>query len=80
MRPARTRAVWIGDYVSLITAVLWFVSGVVFAWWIHVEIEALGKHAPRNLYAHFIPSQFLWGLIAAVQVFFLTNWLSLRAF
>jgi hypothetical protein len=78
--PARTRALWIGDYVSWMTAVLWFVSGIVFAWWIHVEIESLGKQAPRNLYAHFIPSQFLWGLITAVQVFFVTNWLSLRAF
>jgi serine/threonine protein kinase len=78
--PARNRALWIGDYVSWLTAVLWLVSGIVFAWWIHVEIESLGRHPPRNLYAHFIPSQFLWGLISAVQVFFLMNWLSLRAF
>ena len=75
-----TRALWIGDYLSWLTALLWIASGIVFATWIHLEIEALGMQVPRNLYAHFVPSQFLWGLIASVQVFFLTNTLSLRAF
>jgi hypothetical protein len=75
-----TRALWIGDYLSWITAVLWFASGIVFATWIHLEIGALGKQVPRNLYGHFVPSQLLWGLIASMQVFFLTNTLVLRAF
>jgi hypothetical protein len=71
---------WIGDFLSWITAILWSASGVWFAWWIHVEIESLGEEVPRNLYAHFVPSQIFWGLIASVQVFFLTNWLVVRAF
>jgi hypothetical protein len=77
---ARLRSVWIGDYISWITFSLWSVSGVIFAWWISFEVVSLGKQVPRNLYAHFVPSQVLWGLISAVQVFFLTNVLTLRAF
>jgi serine/threonine protein kinase len=76
----RARSLWIGDYLSWITAALWSVSGVWFARWIHVEVESLGEQVPRNLYAHFVPSQILWGLIASVQVFFLTNTLVVRAF
>jgi hypothetical protein len=77
---ARARSVWIADYTSWMTMGLWSVSGVVFAWWISLEVKALGEEVPRNLYAHFVPSQILWGLIAAVQVFFLTTALTLRAF
>ncbi len=77
---ARVRSLWIGDYLSWITVALWSVSGVWFAWWIHIEVEALGEQVPRNLYAHFVPSQILWGLLASVLVFFLSNWLALSAF
>jgi hypothetical protein len=80
LRAARARSFWIGDYIGWITVSLWSISGVVFAWWISVELEAFGQEAPRNLYAHFVPSQILWGLISCVQVFFLTNALMLRAF
>jgi serine/threonine protein kinase len=77
---ARARSLWIADYTSWMTLALWSVSGVIFAWWISVEVNQLGEQVPRNLYAHFVPSQILWGLIAAVQVFFLTAALALRAF
>ncbi len=77
---ARARSIWIGDYISWITLALWSVSGVIFAWWISREVASLGEQVPRNLYAHFIPSQILWGLITSVQVFFLTNVLALRAY
>ncbi|MEX2142326.1 MAG: serine/threonine-protein kinase [Pirellulales bacterium] len=77
---ARVRSLWIADYLSWMTIGLWSVSGVIFAWWISIEVQALGKQVPRNLYAHFIPSQVFWGLITSLQVFFLTNVLALRAF
>jgi serine/threonine protein kinase len=80
MRNAQARSAWMGDAISWITFALWSVSGVIFAWWISYEVSALGQLVPRNLYAHFVPSQILWGLIAASQVFFLTNVLALRAF
>jgi serine/threonine protein kinase len=77
---ARVRATWIADYVSWITAALWSLSGFIFAWWISIEVDARGEELPANVYGHFVPSQVLWGLISAVQVFFLVNMLSLRAF
>ncbi len=80
LHETRTRSLWLGDFLSWMTAALWIASGFIFALWIHADVRALGQQVPRNLYAHFVPSQCLWGLIAAVQVFFLTTSLSVRVF
>jgi serine/threonine protein kinase len=76
----RRRCLWIGDYFGWLSGCLWCISGFIFAWWIQVEVHALGREVPRNLYAHFVPSQILWGLIVGVQVFFMVSALSVRAF
>jgi eukaryotic-like serine/threonine-protein kinase len=76
----RTRVSTLPDYLGWMTAALWFVSGFWFAAWIHHEIAAGGKEAERNLYAHFVPTQILWGLVACTQVFFLMATLVVRAF
>jgi hypothetical protein len=76
----RARVSTLPDFLGWMTAALWFISGFWFAAWIHHEIAAGGREVDRNLYAHFVPTQILWGLIACTQIFFLMAALCVRAF
>lgn len=76
----RRRIMWLGDYLSWVTFVLWFLSGFVFAGWLHHEMARHGEPVSLDLYGHFIPTQFLYGLIAGTQVFFALTTLAVRSF
>jgi serine/threonine protein kinase len=76
---ARVRSLKLGEYVAWMSAAEWFVSGLVFPLWLHLELgDASGMQTHH--YVHFLVSQFLCGTMAATLAFFAVTLLSTRAF
>ena len=73
----RERSLWLGRYVSLVSGVEWFVSGLVFPIWLQIALGTPTGLDARQ-YIHFFGSQAVCGLLAATTTFFLVTWYSLR--
>ncbi len=66
------------DSVFAVTLGAWIVSGIVFPVWLRLH---LGAHESfhSTIFAHFLISQILCGLVAATIAFFLVAFLTVRA-
>ncbi len=74
----RRRSLWLGDIVGWITFVLWIGSGFGFAVWLHHESPP-ESNLDQRLYAHFVSTQLIFGLITFSQVYFLVTVLCLQS-
>jgi len=80
MEKTRDRNLRVGDYMARIALALWLITGPVFPIWIHYNLMKTGQddEVPASLYAHFLTSQFISGLIAATLTFFFATFLCVR--
>jgi serine/threonine protein kinase len=75
----RQRGLRFGDYVAQVSAVEWWISGIVFPLWLYMRLGT-GAGVNAQIFAHFFASQFLWGLLAATLAYFLVTLTSTRIF
>jgi hypothetical protein len=75
----RRRCLRLGDMVAWVTAAEWIVSGIVFPIWLSLD-PTTSANLDRIHYVHFLTSQALCGLPAAMLTFFCTTFLCLRVF
>jgi serine/threonine protein kinase len=75
----RRRTLVLADYTACISALEWFVTGLIFPTWLKREIPP-EKFDTVLVYAHFMLSQTLCGMMAATLAFFLVSFLAVRAF
>lgn len=72
----RRRCLWLGDFVALVSTVLWIASGIVFPVWLNqegVQLSVLDS-------VYFLSSQVVYGLIAAALSFYCINQVTARSF
>jgi len=74
----RRRCTWMGDTVAWLTLSFWVGSGFAFAVWIHLELPE--DQMDQGLFAHFLPTQLIFGLIVFAQVYFTVTLVMLQAF
>jgi len=72
----RIRSTRLGHEASSIGVVLWTLGGILFPVLMHIGL----KQGALHMYAHFISSLILCGLIAAVYPFFIVTMVSLHRF
>jgi serine/threonine protein kinase len=81
---ARMRSLRLGHWIAWVGLTLWIVAGIAFPVGIHLLAgDRLSDKTPytiTHLYAHFLASMFLCGLISCSFPFLATTWLSVRAY
>ncbi|HEY1603808.1 MAG TPA: serine/threonine-protein kinase [Pirellulales bacterium] len=75
----RRRALVLADWTACVSAAEWIVTGLVFPFWLSREIPPDKFHA-SVVYAHFMASQGLCGMMASTLAFFFVTVLAVRAF
>jgi serine/threonine protein kinase len=75
----RRRCLRLGDMVAWVSAAEWIVSGIVFPIWLSLDATT-SANLDRIHYLHFLTSQALCGLPAAMLTFFCVTFLCLRVF
>ena len=73
------RALSFGDVVAGVSGSLWWISGIAFPVWLHLEVGDTANLG-WSQHLHFFTSQVLCGMLASTQTFFLISTLSLHAF
>ena len=66
-----------GSFAAILVFVAWEASGIVFP--LVMDLRTSGDPVPGRVYAHFIVSQALHGLIVAALSFFFVTFLTVRA-
>ncbi len=74
----RNRCFWMADLTAIVGAALWIISGIVYP--VSLSSEAGASMDMVELYAQFIGSQVLNGMIATSIAFFCMSYLSMRVF
>ena len=72
-------ALILADVTACVSAAEWFVTGLVFPFWLSREVPADRFHASL-VYTHFMASQALCGMMASTLAFFFVSVLAVRAF
>ena len=75
----RRRCLRMGDLVALVSAGEWIVSGIVFPLWLSLAPSTKDEMKTIH-YVHFLASQALCGLPAALLTFFCVTFLCLRVY
>ncbi len=75
----RRRTLVLADYTACISAIEWLITGLIFPIWLSREVPAEKFHTGL-VFAHFMSSQALCGMMASTLAFFLVSSLAVRAY